>query len=94
MGRGTPWRLFRHEAVFTLSDSEDQVTNITLGGSPGLVVMGDNSCSRGRGFESRHRLLDEHLFGFICCKICIVSLKRPKIKQKKRQGLLVFLKKL
>ena len=29
-----------------------------LGGSPGLVVMGDDSCSRGRGFESRHHILD------------------------------------
>ena len=65
MGRDTPWRLFRHEAVFTLSDSEDQVTNITLGGGPGLVVMGDNSYSRGRGFESRCNTVDgyfSHLF--------------------------------
>ena len=28
------------------------------GGSPGLVVMGDNSCSSGRGFESRRHILD------------------------------------
>ena len=27
---------------------------------PGLVVMGDDSYSRGRGFESRHRILDGH----------------------------------
>ena len=27
----------------------------------GLVVMDDNSCSKGRGFESRHRILDGHL---------------------------------
>ena len=27
-------------------------------GSPGLVVMGDHSCSKGRGFESRRRILD------------------------------------
>ena len=31
-----------------------------LGGSPGLVVMGDDSCSRGHGFESQHCILDEH----------------------------------
>ena len=31
-----------------------------MGGSPGLVVMGDNSCSRGHGFKSRHCILDEH----------------------------------
>ena len=27
-----------------------------LGGSPGLVVMLGDSCSRGCGFESQHRL--------------------------------------
>ena len=26
--------------------------------SPGLVVMGGDSRSKGRGFESRHRILD------------------------------------
>ena len=31
-----------------------------LGGSPGLVVMGGDSRSKGRGFESRHRILDGH----------------------------------
>ena len=36
--------------------------------SPGLVVMGDDSCSKGGGFESRRRILDglldifSHLF--------------------------------
>ena len=30
------------------------------GGTPGLVVMGDDSCLSGRGFESRRRLLDGH----------------------------------
>ena len=24
------------------------------------MVMGDNSCSKGRGFECRHRILDGH----------------------------------
>ena len=32
-----------------------------LGGSPGLVVMGDNSCSKGHGFESRRLILDGNL---------------------------------
>ena len=35
-----------------------------LGGSPGLVGMGDDSGSRGCGFESRHRILDGY---DICC---------------------------
>ena len=30
------------------------------GGSPGIVVMGDGSCSRGHGLESWHRILDGH----------------------------------
>ena len=32
-----------------------------MGGSPGLVVLGDDSCSKGRGFESLCRKLDGHL---------------------------------
>ena len=32
-----------------------------LGGGPGLVVMGDDSCSKGHGFESRRHKLDGHL---------------------------------
>ena len=44
------------------------------GGSLGLVVMGGDSCSEGRWFESQHHILDEkfsHLFF-----VNIVSLKR------------------
>ena len=33
----------------------------SMGRSPGLVVMGDDSCSEGRGFKSRCRILDGHL---------------------------------
>ena len=33
---------------------------IRFGGSPGLVVMGGDSCSEGRGFESRCHILDGH----------------------------------
>ena len=29
-------------------------------GGPGLVIMGDDSCSRGYGFESRHHIQDGH----------------------------------
>ena len=32
-----------------------------LGGSPGLVVMGGDSCFEGCGFESHHRILDGYL---------------------------------
>ena len=63
-----------------------------LGGSPGLVIMGDGSCSRGHGFESRHHLLDGHFFTFICCKNCIVCLEKIKNKWKEA-GVGPFLKK-
>ena len=35
-----------------------------MGGSPDLVVMGGDSCSEGRGFESRHSILDGHFFTY------------------------------
>ena len=48
----------------------------------GPVVMGRESRSKGRGFESWHRKLDGHFFTYICCKNCNVCLKRPKINEK------------
>ena len=44
------------------------------------MVMGGDSCSKGRGFESRLLMLDGHFFTYlpICCKICNVCLKRRK----------------
>ena len=49
---------------------------LEAGGSPGLVVMGGDSCSKGREFESQHCILDGHFFTIICCKNCNVCLKR------------------
>ena len=46
------------------------------------MVMGRDSRSEGRGFESRHRKLDGHFFTYISCKNCNVCLKRPKIIEK------------
>ena len=46
------------------------------------MVMGDDICSKGRGFKSRRLILDGHFFALICCKHCIVCLKRPKINEK------------
>ena len=46
------------------------------------MVMGVDSRSKGRGFESQRRILDGHFFTLICCKNCIVYLKRPKINEK------------
>ena len=39
----------------------------SLGGSPGLVVMGGDSCSEGNGFKSQYCILDGHFITFICC---------------------------
>ena len=50
------------------------------------MVMGRDSCSKGREFQSLHHILDGHFFTFICCKNCNVCLKRQK-EMKKRPGL-------
>ena len=49
---------------------------LTKGGSPGLVVMGGDSCSKGLEFESWHRILVGHFFTIISCKNFNVFLKR------------------
>ena len=47
------------------------------GGSPGPVVMGDDLCTRGRGFESQHRILDGHFSHIFVVKIVLfVCLKK------------------
>ena len=33
-----------------------------MGGTPGLVVMGGDSCSKGCGFKSQHCKLDERFY--------------------------------
>ena len=33
---------------------------LLVGGIPGLVVVGGDSCSNGRGFKSQHRILDKY----------------------------------
>ena len=46
------------------------------------MVMSDRSCLKGCGFESVGCVLDGNFFTLICCKNCIVCLKRPKINEK------------
>ena len=61
--------------------------------SPGLVVMGDDSYSKGRGSESRRHILYGPCFTLICCKNRInLCLKRPKINEKEA-GVGPFVKK-
>ena len=44
--------------------NEDRLT----GGSPGLVVMGGDSCSEGRGFKSQHYTRDGHFSHIFAAK--------------------------
>ena len=47
------------------------------------MVMGGDSRSEGRGFESQCHILDGHFFTLICCKIVLMFiLKRLKINEK------------
>ena len=39
--------------------------NLYAGVSPGLVVMGGDSCPEGRGFKSQHRILYGHFVTYI-----------------------------
>ena len=58
-------------------------TKLNKGGSPSLVVMGRDSCSKVRGFESQHRILDGQFSKCFFSKKCNdVCLKRPKITEK------------
>ena len=43
-----------------------------LGWSPGLVVMGVDSCSKGREFESQHHILDGHFSHLFVVKIVMM----------------------
>ena len=59
---------------------EDGQKDKMEGGSPGLVVAKDDSCSRGCGFESRRHILDRHdIFHIELLWGCIVCLKRLSI---------------
>ena len=52
------------------------------------MVMGGDSCSKGHEFESGHRILDGHLFTFICCLF-----EKTKINEKEAGVGHLFLKK-
>ena len=51
-------------------------TKTLRGGSPGLVVMGGDSCSEGRGFKSQHHIQDGHFYIYLfVVKIVLFALK-------------------
>ena len=41
--------------------------------SRGLVVMGDDSCLRGRGFKSRYHILDGHFSHWFVVKMVLFA---------------------
>ena len=67
-----------------------------LGGSPGLVVMGGDSRSKGRGFESQCHILDGHgIFSqwFVVKKLyCLFE--KTENKRKRGRDWPIFLKKI
>ena len=66
-----------------------KVNFLFWGGSPGLVVMGEDSCLKGSNPCAEY-WMDWHFFNLICCKNCIdVCLKRPRTNEK-RPGLAHF----
>ena len=54
------------------------------GGSPGLVIMGDNSCLKGHGFKSQRHILDGHFSHWFVVKI--VLFEKAENKQKEAEG--------
>ena len=56
-----------------------------MGGSPGLVVMGGDSCSKSREFKSWHRILDGRFFHLFVVKI-IMCVWKDENKWKRGRG--------
>ena len=48
-------------------DFPDFLQKSFMTSTTGLAVTGVGLCSRGRGFESQHWLLDGHLVTLFCC---------------------------
>ena len=58
-------------------------STIQLDGSPGLVVMGEDSCLEGRGFEFQHHKLVRRLFIYLyLLKKLYWLFEKTKIKRK------------
>ena len=70
----------RDAATFEFRGDQSAIVSNWLikGGSPGIVVMGEDWRSRGHVFESRHRMLDGSFFIFICCKGILLLEKYQK----------------
>ena len=67
--------------------------SIETGGTPGLVVIRGDSCSKGHEFESWHLILNGHFFKFFCWKI-VIYVWKDENKWKRGRGWPIFYKKL
>ena len=67
-------------------------TQISLGGSPGLVVMEEDLGSRGCEFESLHQALDGYFSLQFVMKIVFCSFEKDRKLTKKRQRIAHFSK--
>ena len=77
-------------AVYKSTISNPNSVMIKLGGSPGQVVMGDNSCPKGCGFKSRRHILDGIFSHWFAVKI-VLMFEKTENKRKRSRG--PFLKK-
>ena len=64
---------------------KQRASNNWMGVSPGLVVMGGDSCSKGREFESGHHIMDGHFSHLFVVKI-VMFVWRNETKWKRGQG--------
>ena len=67
------------------------IGNTQKGVNPGLVVMGGDLHSRGRGLKSLHRILDGHLLHYVVAKM--YCFYKKTINEKEAGNGLFFLKK-
>ena len=51
---------------------------LSQGGSPGLVVIGGDTCSEGCVFESQHHILNGH-FSHLCVVKIVMFVEKMKI---------------
>ena len=53
-----------------------------VGGSPGVVVMGGDSYSKGREFKPQHCILDGHFFTYLFVVKFVMCVQKTKINEK------------
>ena len=82
--KGIPWYEWRD-----ISKGSGKLSNHFGGGSHGLVVMGDDSYSKGCGFKSQHHILDGHFLHLFVVKI-VLFVSKDRKSTKKKPGIAIF----